>query len=474
MTMSRAFSFSSTGRRSACAPSLERPGERVGERLARRSARPLGRGLRACLRGLAVGLALAGVLALGGARAAAQVRMEDGGRFHLDVESIQGVLEIQQTGGWLLYDHDGLNPVALAVARPTGGRALHRWFYLVPARGQPTLLSHRADAARFAHLPGRRIEYTDPDSFTRGVKSMLRGVKDVVMEYSPMAALPDLSRVDAGTVELVRKQRVKVRSSAELVQLTKSLWRPEQRISHYVAVHHLDQLRQAALAFVAERVGQGQRVTERDVQQFLLRGYDVRGLVGPAPIVATTAHAADPVYTTSPLGGGLIQPGDLLLIDMAGRVAGDDRAVFARIAWMAYVGNEVPQQLQTAFAALVQAREAAVRLIEDRAQQHRVVKGYEVDEEARTVLQRAGHAADVRHRTGHSLDVDLHGGGANLDGLGTRDTRALLVGAGLAVAPGLYKADELGMRTAVNVYIGPGTVEVTTPAQTEITALAVP
>jgi Xaa-Pro dipeptidase len=419
-----------------------------------------------------LGAGLLVLIAPGSGPAVAQSRAEDSGRFELDLDAVQGVLAIQQIGGWLLYDHGGQNPIALAVLQPAGGRALHRWFYLIPAEGQPVLLAHRADTARFGHLPGRRLEYTDHPSLVRNLSSMLRGVKEVAMEYSPMAALPDLSRVDAGTLELVRAQGAKVRSSAELVQLAKSLWRPEQRISHYVAVHHLDKLRQAALDFVAERLRSGQPVTEYDVQEMLVRGYEVRGLSGPPPVVATTAHAADPVYVPARQGSAAIQNGDLLLIDMSARVAADGRAVFARIAWMAYVGDDVPRRFADAFAALVQARDAAVRLIEDRVQQRRVVKGHEVDDEARLVLERGGHKDGVMHRTGHSLDVDLHGGGVSLDGYSTRDTRALLVGAGFAVVPGIYEKDELGMRTAVDVYIGPGTVEVTTPAQTEITAIS--
>jgi Xaa-Pro aminopeptidase len=410
-----------------------------------------------------------------GRPAQAQSGGEDTGGFELDLEAMQGVLEIQQVGGWLLYDHAGQNPIALAVLQPAEGRALHRWFYLIPAKGQPVLLSQRVDTARFAHLPGRRLEYTDHASMVRHLQSMLRGLpnREVAMEYSPMATLPDLSRVDAGTIELVRAQGAKVRSSAELVQLAKSLWRPAQRISHHVAVHHLDKLRQAALDFVAERLRSGQPVTERDVQEMILRGYEVRGLSGPLPVVATTAHAADPVYVPGKKGAAAIQEGDLLLIDMSARVADDGRAVFARIAWMAYVGDEVPRRFADAFAALVQARDAAVSLIEDRVQQRRVVKGYEVDDEARLVLDRAGRKDDIMHRTGHSLDVDLNGGGVSLDGYATRDTRALLVGAGFAVVPGIYEKDELGMRTSVDVYIGPGAVEITTPAQTEITLISI-
>ncbi|WP_428264729.1 M24 family metallopeptidase [Haliangium sp.] len=419
------------------------------------------------------GLVWALLLTAGAAPAAAQ-QADEAGRFELDMESVQGILEIQQINGWLLYDRQGQNPIALAVARPTGGQAFHRWFYLVPAQGEPVLLVHRADAGRFAHLPGRTVEYTDYASLERGLAGMLSGIGEVAMEYSPMAALPDLARVDAGTVELVRAQGVTVRSSADLVLLAKSLWRPEQRVSHYVAGHHLTQLRQAALAFVTERVRADQPVTEAEVQDFLLRGYKVRGLDGPRPIVATTVNAADPAYVTGAAGQVAIQRGDLLLIDMAARVADQPRAVYATTTWMAYVGDQVPARFTGPFAALVEARDAAVKLIEERVQRRRVVKGHEVDRAARAVLERAGLGDAFLDRTGHSLDTDLNGGGANLDDYITRDTRALLMGAGFTVAPGLYVKGEMGMRSAVNVHIGPGGVEVSTPAQTEITPLLAP
>lgn len=422
---------------------------------------------------LVAGLACAWTLAAGSTRAMAQAGAGEE-RFEIELDAVQGVLAIQQIGGWLLYDHDGRNPIAQSLVRPRGGRTLHRWFYLVPADSEPVLLVHRADTARFAHLPGRRIEYADHAALSLGLASMLQDMDEVAMEYSPMAALPELSRVDAGTIELVRAQRVTVRSSAELVQLTKSVWRPEQRVSHHVAAHHLTQLRKSALSFIAERIRRGDQVTERDVQELLLRGYQVRGLTGPPPVVATTVHAADPVYATTSASTTPIQQGDLLLIDMGARLAGDARAIHARVAWVAYVGEDVPPRFAEAFAALAQARDAAVALIRDRVQGRRVIKGYEVDREARIVLERAGRGDAFVHRTGHSLDTDLHGGGANLDDYQARDTRALMMGTGFAVVPGIYVADELGMRSSVNLYIGPDGVEATTPAQAEITALLAP
>ncbi|GAB4519353.1 MAG: M24 family metallopeptidase [Haliangiales bacterium] len=399
----------------------------------------------------------------------------DEGRFDLEIEAIQGLLEIQQIPAWLLYDSDGLNPIARSVAQPVGDRTLHRWFYLVPAEGEPVLLVHRADASRFAHLPGRSVEYTNYESFGQGLVSLLDGIEEVAMEYSPKAALPALSRVDAGTIELVRAQGVDVRSSADLVPFSLSLWRPEQRVSHHVAAHHLGKLRAAALAFVAERVRDQVAVTEQDVQDFLQRGYEVRGLVGPLPVVAAGVNTSDPAYVPTLERSSEIQRGDLLLIEMAARVAAQPRSVYATTSAMAYVGETVPARYERPFQALVQARDAAVELIRDRVERRRVIKGFEVDREVRTVLERGGYGdAFLLHRAGHSIDTSRYGGGANLDDYDTHDTRALLMGAGVAVAPGLYEAGEFGMRTAVNVHIRPLGIEVSSPGQTEITAVLAP
>ncbi|ACY18482.1 M24 family metallopeptidase [Haliangium ochraceum] len=447
---------------------------------------------RAAVRSLAAGrgwrrlaAALACAWALGGGAASALAQSEaeagDSAQRAIDLDSVQGLLAIHDLDGWLLFDDDGQNPISLSIARPTGGRALHRWFYLIPADGRPTLVAHRADVERFGHLDGRRLVYGDRDSLRKQLKAALRGKKTLAMEYSPEAELPDLSRVDGGTLELVRAQGAKVRSSADLVQLAKSLWRPEQRSSHHVAVHHLHQLRVQALAFIGERLSRGQAVTERDVEELLQRGFEVRGLVGPRPAVATATHTADPLY--APLSGRVdravsaratpIRAGDLVMIDMAGRLADDERAVFARVGWVAYVGDDVPARFRKAFSAVADARDAAIALIRERRDAGRPTRGYEVDAEARAVLDRAGFADAILHRTGHSLDTDVHGGGVNFDDYGTRDSRTVMVGGGFAVAPGVYLDGEFGVRAVADIHIQAGEVEVTTPLQTEITSISV-
>lgn len=393
-------------------------------------------------------------------------------RLRFELEAVQGMLAVQRLGGWLLYDHRGQNPVAVELVNPAGGATAHRWFYLIPDEGEPVALVHRSEAARFAHLPGRRVVYADYRDFEKQLKGMLRGVRQVAMEYSPRGELPGLSQVDAGTLELVRVQRVKVRSSAELVQLTKALWGADARLTHHVAVHHLQQLRDAALAYVANQVGQGAVVTEHDVQRFLVHGYAVRGLEGPLPVVAVGARAADPQYRPVAGRSAAIQRGDLLLLDMSARVAREgERTIYANVAWMAFVGEHVPEKFARAFEAVVQAREAALALIRERVRRRRVIKGYEVDREARRTLAKAGFGDAFLHRTGHSLDTDVQGAGANLDDYDTHDTRALVMGAGFSVEPGIYVEGEFGMRSAVNAYIGFDGLEVTTAQQKEITTL---
>jgi Xaa-Pro aminopeptidase len=281
-----------------------------------------------------------------------------------------------------------------------------------------------------------------------------------------------MSLVDAGTVELVRAQGVKIRSSSDIVQFAKSLWGPAGRMSHYVAVHHLDALRKDALAFIAAKVKAGAALTERDVQARISRGYRIRGLDGPPPMVAVNSNAADPHYTPSKNSSALIKKGDLVLLDLAARVdGGDKRTIFAEMTWMAYVGETVPPRYRTLFEAVAQARDAGIDLIENRSKRRRAIKGFEVDQKVRSVIGKAGFADAFVHRTGHSLDTRVHGDGANLDDYETHDTRNLVMGSGFTIEPGIYVKGDVGVRTGVAVYIGRQGVEVTTPVQTEITAI---
>jgi Xaa-Pro dipeptidase len=391
----------------------------------------------------------------------------------IDIDAAQAILAVQGLDGWLLAQSGEANPIAVALVAPSGATS-QPWFYFIPATGEPVAIHHQSDAASFQAVAGRKMEYADRRELDRGLRAALKGARSVAMEYAPRSRIPSLTRVDGGTVNLVRGLGIKVSSSAELVQFTKSLWGPQGRIAHYVAVHHLARLKDAALQHVAEQLRAGRRVSELDVQRFLERGYKTRGLEGPPPVVAAGAHTADPRYTPAAGRDAAIGRGDLIILDLSGRLADGPRPIYARLAWVAYAGDAVPARYSEVFAAVASARDAAVSFIEDRLTRRRVVKGFEADRQARAVLAQARLKDKFLHPTGHSLDTSLHGDGANLDDYKTRDTRNLVMGSGFTVGPGVYLRGEFGVRSVVDVYVSRTGIEVTSPVQRSITPLLAP
>lgn len=388
----------------------------------------------------------------------------------LDVAAVQGLLAVQNLDAWLLADVAGQNTVAHTLVAPAGAPT-RRWFYLIPRKGEPTLLCHTAEAASFAALPGKHLTYAGYRDLDRAVKALLKGKKNVAMEYSPKGALPSLSRVDAGTLELVRAAAVTVKSSEVLVQFVKSTWGPQGRRSHYVAVHHLVELRKDALGFIRDQLASGKPVTELDVQQRIGRGMTLRGLSGPPAVVAFGVHTADPDYTPTPERAATLRRGDVVLLGLAGKV---DGGVYAALTWIAIAERSAPVELAATFDAAARARDEALAFIRDRLKRRRAVQGWEVDHAARDFLTRGGLDSHAIHRTGHSLDTDLQGSGTDLDDLEVKDKRALVVGTGFTVGPGLYYPGELGVRAEVSVFLGKDGLEVTTPVQDRVEPLLGP
>ncbi|HTE54405.1 MAG TPA: M24 family metallopeptidase [Kofleriaceae bacterium] len=391
----------------------------------------------------------------------------------MDVEAAQAILAVQGLDGWLLAQSGDRNSVAAELVAPTGAPQ-HPWFYFVPAMGEPALVVHQADVAAFEGKAGRRVEYADQRELRTGLRGVLKGSRKVAMEYAPRSRIPTLTRVDAATVGLVRGFGVKVSSSAELVQFTKSLWGPDGRVAHYVAIHHLARLKDAALAYLGAELRARRKVTELDLQRFLQRGFEVRGLEGPPPIIAAGEDTADPRYAPGAGRAAVIQRGDLLLIDLSARVADAPRPIYARLAWVAYVGDAVPARYADTFRAVASSRDATVKFVEDRIARKRVVKGFEADRAARSVLVEARLGDKFIHRTGHSLDTNLFGDGANLDDRDSHDTRNLVMGSGFTIGPGVYQRGDFGMRSIVDVYIARKGLEVTSPAQQTITPVLAP
>lgn len=386
-----------------------------------------------------------------------------------DVGQLQGLLAVQRLDGWLLSDRDGNNPIAARVVKPEGNPS-RPWFYLMPAKGEPIALAHASELRSFEHLAGKKLAYTSYTDLDKQLKAMLKGVRTVALEYSAKASVPSVSRVDAGTLERIKAAGVQVKSSENLLQFTKAVWGEPGRTAHFVAVHHLTELRKDALAYVTKAIQAGQPVTEYDVQQRLVRGLTIRGLESVAPVVAAGANTGDPYYVPNAAKAAPIKRGDLLVISLALKVDKPD-GVWAAQTWVAMVDSTVPEPIANAFAAVVQARDRAIALMSERTQKRRPLTGAEVDTAARGVLQKAGFGDKVLHRTGHSLDNDFLGAGADLDSFEVKDTRILTPGTGVTVGPGLYFGGQFGVRSEVSVFLAGSGPEVTTPKQDAIQPL---
>jgi Xaa-Pro dipeptidase len=386
-----------------------------------------------------------------------------------DVNAVQGLLAVQHLDGWLLIDRDGENPIAERLVAPEGHPS-RPWFYMIPAKGDPVALVHAAEVRSFDHLAGKKLTYQGYRDLDKQLRALLKSVKSIAVEYSPKAAVPAVSKIDAGTLELLRATGANVRSSDTLVQFTKVIWGDPGRTAHYVAVHHLVELRKEALAFVAKRLDTGSAVSEYEVQQLIVRGMQVRGLVGPPPVVAAGVNTADPYYVPTAAKTAQIRKGDLIVISLAAKLDRPE-GVFAAQTWCAVADATVPDNIQKAFETVALARDQALALISDRVRRNKPLTGAEVDDATRALIKKAGYADNIQHRTGHSIDNDFQGGGADLDDFEVKDTRALTPGTGFTVGPGLYFPNQFGVRTEVSVYLAGSGAEVTTPAQQTVETL---
>ncbi len=384
----------------------------------------------------------------------------------LDVSAVQTALRAAQLDGWLLFDFHGSNPVARRVAGlVTGGHmTTRRWFYVIPAEGAPRGLVHKIERGTLTHLPGTTATYAGRVELEAGLKTLLAGLRTVAMEYSPRGAIPYVSRVDAGTIELVRDQGVHVVSSGDLIQQFEAVWTTEGFATHRAAAERLYRVKDRAFAAIAARLRDDVPTTEYDIQSLMMEWFAEERLVTDhPPIVATQANAGNPHYQPPATGSRAIGRGEVVLLDLWGKLP-TPGAVYADISWMGFTGAEVPADVVAAFTAVRDARDATVALIESAAAAGREVRGWEADYAARSVLQRAGFGDAILHRTGHSLGEEVHGNGAHLDDYETRDERQLLPGTGFTIEPGLY-FDTFGVRTEINIAWGPGGPTVTGPRQ---------
>ena len=388
----------------------------------------------------------------------------------IDLQAIQSDLRAAKLDGWLFYDFRGRDPIALRILNLPAGMRTRRWFYFIPAKGTPRKLVHKIEAESLAAVPGDTLYYAGQDELRGNLAKILGRARNVAMQYSPKAAIPYVAMVDAGTVELVRSAGVKVVSSADLVQKYEACWSAEQLQSHLEAGVAIDTIVLQAFQVAATNVREKKTFTEYDLQQWILQEFDSAGIVREeGPDVAVGAHASDPHYGPQAGKSAPVREGDLLLLDVWGKKK-TPGSVYYDVTWMGFLGAKVPDKYAKVFGIVREARDRAFELIRSNVAAGKPVQGWQVDNAARKVIEKAGYGKYFFHRTGHSIGEAVHGNGANMDGLETRDVRHLIPGTCTSIEPGIYLKD-FGIRSEFNVYVGDREARVTGAIQKEILAL---
>ncbi|MBU3678319.1 MAG: aminopeptidase P family protein [Candidatus Kapabacteria bacterium] len=355
---------------------------------------------------------------------------------------------------WVLYDMRHSNELAWNILQlEPNAHCTRRWMVIVPAKGRPVKITHRMEQNPLAHLDIHAVVYDTRDSWERIVQEHLAPFTQVAMEYSPMGRLPVISKVDAGIVELIRSFGVEVVSSADMLQEFTSVLSEDQIAGACVAAGQLRETVMDAFGFIRKSIERKGRVSEYDVQSFIMSEFQRKGLTtDAAPIVAIGPNAASPHYAPTRLVSSDIEPEMVVLIDAWCRHDAPG-SVFADITWVGYTGEVVPDDVESSFAIIRRGRDEALQLVRDRFASATPVSGFEVDRACRGVIDASGMGHAFIHRTGHNITTQVHGPGANMDDFETHDTRRILPGTSFSIEPGMYIPDVLGLRTEIDVII---------------------
>ncbi len=416
------------------------------------------------------------------------------------VAEIQTALREAKLEGWLFYDFRGSDPLAYRILKlgPTG-ITTRRWFYYIPAKGEPTKIVHTIERGKLDALPGQKMIYREWQQLEKFLRETVTaggttkwagpmddprhpertvyrraGVKRIAMQYSPNNSIPYMSRVDAGTIELLRSFKVEPVSSADLVQKFEAVWTPEQLQMHNEAADKIHRIIMESFAEIARRIRANEPTTEYDIQQFMEKRFAEEGITNDndPPIVAVNANAANPHYQPSREIHAPVKRGDFVLFDVWGKLKKPD-AVYADQSWTGFVGESVPAEYTRIFNIVREARDSAVTFIQSNLRAGKPITGASVDDVSRGVIKRAGYGEQFLHRTGHSIGEEVHGNGVNIDNLETQDTRRIIPRTCFSIEPGIYLEGKFGVRSEIDVYIVNEREALVTgqPVQTEIIAI---
>jgi Xaa-Pro aminopeptidase len=390
------------------------------------------------------------------------------------IRDIQKILQIEHIDGWLLYNFRDSNIFATRLlALPKHIMFTRRYFYYIPAKGEPRKLVHRIEEWNLDTLPGGKSIYLSWHSLEEGLKKLLSGSKKVAMEYSPCCAIPYVSIVDAGAVELVRSAGVEVVSSANLIQYFEARWDEEQLNDNTETAAHLREIVDKTFGIIRNQMKSDKPVTEYDVQQFMLSEFKKRGLVTSSdPNCSVNANSANPHYEPTKEIHSPLHKGDFVLLDLWAK-KDKPRSVYADITWTGFIGEAVPEEYEKIFQIVKGGRDAALEFVRSSMKAGKAIHGYEVDDAARSYISQHGYGEYFVHRTGHSIGEEVHGNGANMDNLETRDERAIIPQTSFSIEPGIYLRDKYGIRSEIDVYISKdrGVIVTGLPMQENVVAI---
>jgi Xaa-Pro dipeptidase len=393
----------------------------------------------------------------------------------MNLHVMQSALRDARLEGWLFYDHHHRDPIAERIlGLDPKGHVTRRWYYFIPAEGEPRKLVHRIEQSRLDALPGSKAVYSGWQELAAGLQAMLYDCARLAMQYSPNNDIMYVSMVDAGTVEFLRGIGKQIVSSADLVSQFEAVLNADQIASHGAAQRAIDAILEESWHEMGRRIhsaAHGGQVTEYDMVAWFSEAMRRENLIWEnGPNVSVNANSSDSHYEPAAGRSAPIRAGDFVLIDIWGRVD-KPRSIFYDITWTGVVGREPTDIERKVFTIVRSARDAAISAVEQAFAQNRPICGFEADDAARSVIRDAGYAEFFTHRTGHNIAQELHGSGAHLDNLETHDARRILTNTCFSVEPGVYLPD-FGVRSEVNMLTGPGKAWVTGRIQQELVRIS--